>query len=451
MKIIFIVPQLISNKQTYIQYPMGVGYICTYLKKLKFSVKIVDQLAENILDDEIVNIIVDYEPDIIAYSILTSSYESAKNQLKIIKNKLPNVPVIAGGIHSTIFPNLLLNDGFDGIIIGEGEYEMQRICIAYKKYKMFLKSKQFIVSSKSKIPIIDINDEEIEKEVIKTELILDRSVYNINLYGNHSIITARGCPFSCKFCCNYKNIFGKYSIRKVESVIKELLELETKYNAREVFFADDIFFTNRKNIIKFCYLYKQFGLHLKWVAQLRVDIINEEIVTLMKNSGCYKICFGIESGSQEILDNANKKINLNQVEKAISETKKVGITARTWWIVGLPGSYTEQLKSVELMLKTRPNEISIHQFIPFPGTEYYNFPEKYGIAIKDKYNFSSFCYGDVGNNFTFDYLTLNEYNNILQIMVNELENVGYVSSDYAKKNDNYIYTLPNSYKPINVF
>lgn len=451
MKIMFIVPRSLNPKQTYGEYPMGAGYICTYLKKLGFSIKIIDQAAEKISDAAIPDVIMNYGADIVAYSILTPSYPCAKLQIGLIRSRLFNIPVIAGGVHSTIFPKLLLDDGFDAVVIGEGEYEVQHLCLTYEKYKMFPKSNNIVISSMSRLTAMDNVDDELEKKIIKDELILDRSVYNLDLYDHHSILAARGCPFSCKFCCNYKKIFGTYYIRSIKSVISELIELEKQYGADTVFFADDIFLMNQQNIIDFCKEYKRVGLQVKWIAQLRVDLINEKTATTMKENGCLKICFGVESGSQTILDAANKRIDIHQAEKAIRETKNVGLRVKTWWIVGLPGSYSEQLKSLDLMLAARPNEISVHQLIPFPGTDYYNYSDRYGIMIRDKYNFSSFCYGGIGDNFSFDYLTKGDYRAILNAISRRLEDVGYVSSDCAKKSDEYIYTLPISHKSIRVF
>ena len=103
------------------------------------------------------------------------------------------------------------------------------------------------------------------------------------------------------------------------------------------------------------------------------------------------------------------------------------------------------------MMETKPNEISIHLLIPFPGTDYYENSEKYGIHIHDKNNFESFCYGGINPNFTFDYLKENEIHELFRIFSKNLEKIGYVSSDIATSSSQYVYSTPESFMSMRVF
>lgn len=451
MKILFCVPQSLNQKQMYLEYPMGAGYICTYLNHVGHITKIWDQNAEKASDRELLNVIEEFCPDIIAFSILTPCYPKAKIQAEFIKQSYPDIPVIAGGVHVTIFQEKLFHDGFDGIIIGEGEILFQELCLCYQKTKKLLDNAHIRVSPLSKIGTCHELNIQDKKQIYREELLLNRDVYNLNLYTHHSLLATRGCPFKCRFCCNYTRIFGVNWNRTIESVINELKLLEEKYHAKQAFFADDIFFLNKKNIIAFCKAYKEAGLKLEWVAQLRVNTVDRDTTDFMKSCGCKRVYYGIESGSQTILNECNKMITVEQIKESIKVAKDAHMRVKTGWIIGLPGSYSEQLKSLDIMLETMPNEISIHQLIPFPGTDYYDDPERYGIEILDKNNVDSFCYGGISDNFRYSYLSSDDYYKLLSTVISALEAAGYKSSDTATADDEFIYTSPLSMKSIQVF
>jgi anaerobic magnesium-protoporphyrin IX monomethyl ester cyclase len=124
---------------------------------------------------------------------------------------------------------------------------------------------------------------------------------------------------------------------------------------------------------------------------------------------------------------------------------------KTGWIYGLPGDINEQHESLRLMHDLRPHEISIHQLIPFPGTTYYDRPGDYGIRIRDPKDFQSFCYGGVSENISYDYLSARELFELLAETVESLERAGYVDSDRATSQDEYIFSTPLNSLSMRVF
>ncbi len=184
---------------------------------------------------------------------------------------------------------------------------------------------------------------------------------------------------------------------------------------------------------------------------MRADTIDGPVAHAMREANCKRIYFGIESGSNEILSAANKRMTTEQMLAGTTFAKQAGIRVKTGWIYGLPGELKEQRKSIDFMLRMRPHEISIHQLIPFPGTPYYNEPRKYGIRIKDPKNFESFCYGGVSDNISYDYLSSTEMQNLLEETAQALEAEGYVSSDVAQASDEFVYTTPLNANSMTVF
>jgi radical SAM superfamily enzyme YgiQ (UPF0313 family) len=443
-------PRSLNPKQTYREYPLGIGYLGTILTSSGHEVLIHDQAAEGTTIEDIVLVASDFRPSVFGVSVITPNYPVTKDLLVLLKKEFPDTPIVAGGIHSSLFPEDLINDQVNFVVKGEAEdiivELMEVIYSGSTPYHIpglvFLRDGKLYYTKEG------------DKSLITKEIpLLNRSLFNLSLYTHHTILASRGCPYQCTFCCNYASTVSSngHSIRDYKSVIEELKVLENDYNGKQVFFADDIFLAYRDNIISFCKGYIESRLSIEWIGQMRIDTIDYDLSMRMRDSGCKRIYFGVESGSPEILKRIKKGLTRESIISGIADVKASGIRVKTGWIYGLPGTIEEQKKSIDLMLETRPNEISIHQLIPFPGTEYYRNPSKYGIQFKDAKDFSSFCFGGVGNNITFDYMSQLEYDNLMSETIKRLEDQGYVSSDIANLDDEYIYSTPISGTSIAAF
>jgi radical SAM superfamily enzyme YgiQ (UPF0313 family) len=244
---------------------------------------------------------------------------------------------------------------------------------------------------------------------------------------------------------------GGVAVRQFERVIGELEHLRDTYQAREVFFVDDIFMLRKRDILEFCRGCASRQLGVRWIAQMRADRVDPEVAEAMKAAGCQRIYFGVESGSDEVLRNASKGMTRAQISQGIGAAKAAGLRVKTGWIYGLPGTLSQQYESIDFMLEMRPHEISIHQLIPFPGTIYYDQPARFGIRIADPKSFESFCYGGIDGDIQFDYLSQAELVQLVEDTGKALEAEGYVSSDKAAPGAEYIYTTPLSKQSMTVF
>jgi anaerobic magnesium-protoporphyrin IX monomethyl ester cyclase len=282
---------------------------------------------------------------------------------------------------------------------------------------------------------------------------VDRSLYNLSRYTHHSMLASRGCPHHCAFCCNYTGTIRNdgVAIRGHEKVIHEMVHLRDIYGAKEIFFADDIFLLRKHDIREFCRSCTARELRINWIGQMRADRVDQSIATAMREAGCQRIYFGVESGSEAILQRAKKGMTKDQIRRGVRAAIDAGLRAKTGWIYGLPGSIAEQYESIEFMLELRPHEISIHQLIPFPGTIYYKEPERFGIRIPNPKAFESFCYGGLDGDIRFDYLSHEQLVKLLEDTASALESAGYVNSDRADAESEFIYTTPLSRNSMNVF
>jgi anaerobic magnesium-protoporphyrin IX monomethyl ester cyclase len=451
MKVLFVCSKSFNPKQTYREYPLGVGYLATVLQELGHETAIFDQCVEGREDALLWHSVRAFAPDVVGFSIITPNYPVAKEQIEQVRRLCPGTFVIAGGIHPTLFPDDLLADGAHVVVLGEGEETLPQLLDALSRGDdlatvdglAFRDRDGCVVRTRARQRTVAFDDIPM----------VDRRLYNLPQYTHHSMLASRGCPYKCTFCCNYTGtIMGKgLSLRGYVRVVEEMKYLEQEFHARQIFFADDIFLLKRNSILDFCSEVKRQSLHLSWIGQMRVDTINDEVAASMSSANCKRIYFGVESGSDAILARVNKKITTQSIRRGIDAAKRHGIRVKTGWIYGLPGTLDEQYESIALMRQLRPHEISVHQLIPFPGTEYYNHPDAYGIRIHDRRDFRSFCYGGLGTNVSFDYLTVSQYMQLLVDTVAALEADGYVSSDRAASGDEYIYTTPLCAKSLVVF
>jgi radical SAM superfamily enzyme YgiQ (UPF0313 family) len=393
----------------------------------------------------------EFDPQIAGFSVITPNYPVARQQIGKLKRLRPDMRIAAGGIHATLFPDDLIADGADVVVLGEGEPVISDLVAGLGAGRDLSGLPDLLFRTRAGGIIRTAQQ---RRTTPLDELpIVDRSLYNLPKYTHHSMLASRGCPHHCAFCCNYTGTVRSdgVAVRSHKNVIAEMEHLRDIHGAREIFFADDIFLLRKHDILKFCGECAARDVGVKWIGQMRADSVDRAVAEAMRAAGCQRIYFGVESGSDRILREAHKGMTTAQIRRGIRAAVDAGLRVKTGWIYGLPGSLEEQYESIPFMLDLRPHEISIHQLIPFPGTIYYSDPARFGIRIRDAKAFESFCYGGLDGDIRFDYLSHGELWQLLEDTGAALEAAGYVNSDKAAPGAEYIYTTPLSRNSMNVF
>ncbi len=451
MKVLFAVPRSFNPKQMYREYPLGVGFLGTILKQQGHEICIFDQNAEDANDAALLNQVALFQPDVVGFSVITPNYPVARQQMRALKLEYPDTHIIAGGIHATLFPEDLIADGAEAVVLGEGESVIAELltCLTQGREPNHVNGILFRNPAGDLVKTAGWS----QTSALDELPFVDRRLYNLPRYTHHSMLASRGCPHHCAFCCNYTGTVRNdgVAIRSHERVIDEMQHLRDAFGAREIFFADDIFLLRKHDIHQFCRSCAARSLGVRWIGQMRADRVDPTIATAMAEAGCQRIYFGVESGSETILQRAKKGMTKDQIRRGVRAAIDAGLRAKTGWIYGLPGSLEEQYESIEFMLELRPHEISIHQLIPFPGTVYYSNPAQFGIRIAKPKAFESFCYGGLEGDIRFDYLTHEQLTKLLEDTGAALESAGYVNSDEAEAQAEFIYTTPLSRNSMNVF
>ena len=450
MRVLFAVPRSYNPKQMYREYPLGAGFLGTILKQQGHEIRIFDQNAEGQDDRLLLELVADFQPDVVGFSVITPNYPVARNQMRQLKKLHPELRIIAGGIHASLFPEDLLADGADAVVIGEGEPVIVELASRLQRGADF-GDLEGVVRRDAARGLVRLHGR--AQTISLDDLpIVDRTLYNLPRYTHHSMLASRGCPHHCAFCCNYTGtIRDGVSVRWHEKVIAEMEYLRDRFGAREIFFADDIFLLRKVDIARFCRACAEREVGVRWIGQMRADRVDDEVAALMAEARCQRVYFGVESGSDIVLQQAKKGMTTDQIRRGVRAAKEAGMRVKTGWIYGLPGSLEEQYKSIDFMLELRPHEISIHQLIPFPGTIYYSDAARFGIRIRDPKAFESFCYGGLDGDIRFDYLTQAQLVKLLEDTSVALETAGYVGSDRSTPGAEYVYTTPLCRNSMNVF
>lgn len=443
MKVLFINVAKQGNGRTYMEYPYGLGILATLAVQAGYSVHILD-MAVDCRDYR--QVIAEYKPNVIAISFLSPSVQIAAELVKKIKSFFTGT-IIAGGIHCTLYPESVLGYGVDIVMLGEGELTFVSVldCVTktypIEKRKMLANIPNLVyMDSCGKIKKTMPQNQSVDLDLLP---IMDRNLFDLSLYAHHTILTSRCCPYSCRFCCSWAPGGKSGRIMSANRILQELEWLVVQYGHLTLYWGDEIFFWNREDRFAFCKMLKQRQLPIKFIMQLRADLIEEALIEELINVGCIKICIGAESGSDCLLQTANKKIKAIQIERAIDICVKVGLPCKTWWMVGLPGAgKEEQMKALDIIAKTMPNEVAVHQFVPLPGSDFWDNAAKYGIHLPEESSFENLNYYSDPRTMSYDYISSLEMYDILKIYEKTLLQLGYIPTDEANESSKYIFTTP---------
>ena len=365
--------------------PLGMMYIASNLQKFDYTVKIVDMAVEFFDKTKFVNMLREENPRIIGISSYVESWHAIKAITKLIKITLPNVILTAGGPFATFCYEQILNEtSVDYITFSEGEYVYKELTDSLLRNKKDISLVKGIAYKENGNIILTEPNERIknldELEFPNRDLIdLDKYVYPI------TISTARGCPGNCIFCSSRSYWGTKISFRSPENIIKEVLEMEKKYENNLFFRIDDTFTIKPDRAIKFCELLKDTGKRFIWGCESRADVASEELLQALYSAGCRKIQFGMESGNNEILKKIGKKVTIEQIENAVKIASNIGFDINLSFIIGHAFDTYETIEqTINFALGLRSKyKVNLFASIntPYPGTNVYKNRQEYGIEL----------------------------------------------------------------------
>lgn len=377
-------------------YPSTLCLLAAMVRDI-VEIKIIDAHFYNLTQEEFKKVIEDYNPDYVSFSILTSEYgETLDIGARIVKSVNPNIVVIAGGVHvTTNYEYVVKNPFIDFCVRGEGEYVLRDLIISlngdaplpktglvYKRGVDIIVQERAIVEDLSKIPwpaydLIDLN-------AYLTKPLRDFGPQRAPDYPCLNIVTTRGCPFGCSFC-QVEQINGKkVRARDPEDVINELLFLKQKYGVKSLIFLDDnLLMAPDKYAERLFSLMIEKELKVKWIGMaFALFLLTDELLELMRKSGCVGINVAIESGNERVIKEiVHKPIkDLKKVPEIIRKIQSKGMFCITNFIIGFPGETWDEIRdTIRFAENCGSDYVKIFIAVPLKGTKLYK------IAYEKKY------------------------------------------------------------------
>jgi anaerobic magnesium-protoporphyrin IX monomethyl ester cyclase len=368
--------------------PLSLTYLTSVLIQEGIEVKILDFLVTQYHPKKLRRELEEYRPQLVGVTCVTLNYPIARRMLKVCKAFDPHIFTVIGGPHVTfaLEETLLRSPWIDAIVIGEGEKTLVELVRALEEDKdihhvsgIAFADGGMVVKTPTQVRI-----ENLDQLPLPARELLPMARYRA-LGTPCTVITSRGCPFSCIFCSGRRMFGPKVRFRSPGLVVDEIEKLQRDFGLAKINIVDDTFTLNHNHTQAVCEEMLRRNLMIKWSAFARVDRISEDLAQLMKRAGCEWVLFGVESADEEILKTIKKGVTLDEVRRGVKIAAKAGISVFNSFILGLPGeSWDTALKSMafgdELYHKYGA-KYGFHILSPLPGTELYERAKDYGIRI----------------------------------------------------------------------
>ncbi len=408
MRVLLVAPLVRLPIETRTSPPLGLAYLAAVSERRGDEVLLYDGNVER---RDLVEVVREFQPAVVGISANTIQIKSAWRDAGIIR-QMSDAAVVLGGPHPSVLPEESLGrPGVDFIVRGEGEDTWVDLCTALDGAP-----RSEWARAAAGVPGITYRDGEELRHTRPRPPIKDLDAlpfpayhhFRMDRYTNlqptidaprvpsYPIMTSRGCPYQCSYCCQTGP--RVWRPRSPESVVSEWRWLVRDLGAKEIGVLDDSFNIDRKRVLAICDLLIKEGLqHVPWIMinGIRANLADVELLTRMREAGCVRTAFGVESGNQHILDDAiDKKLTLDQVRKAFAAARAAKMETIGFFIVGLPGETEATMDdTIRFACELDPLVANFSMATPFPGTRMYERVKQSGRILVEDYDDYAFFEG----------------------------------------------------------
>jgi radical SAM superfamily enzyme YgiQ (UPF0313 family) len=319
-----------------------------------------------------------YAPDYVGITMLTANYKAVKNIARIVRLVNKDIKVVVGGTHPTLDPEGTMAEiDFDYLIRGEGEFAFLELINGKKEEGILglsFRANKKVIHNPDRPFIADLD-------------ILPFPNRDSFLNGNdhadlNFMMTGRGCPFSCSYCVSPQFWHRKVRFRSVENVIEEIEYLNSEDKSSVIHFVDDTFTLQKDRAKAICQGLIDRHINVNWVCDTRADCLDEELIDLMKRSGCVRVKLGVESGSDKMLEKMHKGVTTKEIRRVVSIIKDRAIPLTIYLMTGFPDETEADLKqTIQFARELDVDYYSLSILSPYFGTEVWNDLVKSGRAL----------------------------------------------------------------------
>jgi len=368
--------------------PLGLAYLAGILRREKAEVRILDLLMARYSPELLRRELREFQPDVVGATCSTINFKAASRILRLCKDFDSGIVTAIGGPHASFVAADLIENvpWIDFVVMGEGDQTVVELVqaltdgsdLAQVAGMAFRKNGRAVVNAPR--PLI----KDLDSLPLPARDLLPVSKYRA-LRVPFTVITSRGCPFGCIFCSAPK-MFGRgVRYRNPKLVVDEIEMIHRELGFQEINIVDDTFTVKEPHVQAICQGMRDRNLKITWSVYSRVDTINPRMLNTMREAGCNWVCFGLESGSQKILDTIKKRITTDKSREGIRMATESGLNVLASFILGLPGEDPETASQTVGLAKelfdTYKVSYGFHLLAPMPGTEVRERADEYGIRI----------------------------------------------------------------------
>lgn len=398
------------TKSGALYYPLWLIYAAAYAKKNGYEISFIDAPAKPLNEEQTISIIRKSD-NTHALFVLDTSTPSIKSDVAFaerIKVEYPDSFVLLVGTHPTVCAEetLKYSTAVDAIALGEYDAIVTELAATLEKKEelqhvrgLCYRKNNLIVRTEPMPHLTNLDEIPFAAQFIKEYLDEKDYFFPASTYPSIQIFTGRGCPFRCDFCVYPQTMHGHaFRARSAENVVAEFAYIAENFpDVHEVVIEDDTFTANKKRVLEICQLLvkRKLSKRLKWLCNARVNL-DLETMKAMKKAGCRLIIPGIESGSQQILDNIKKGTTIEQIYTYVANAKKAGLLIHACYMVGNQGETRQTMENtLKFALRLNTDTAQFFPLIPYPGTEAYEWARSNGYIETD---YEKYCLPDGTHN-----------------------------------------------------
>jgi radical SAM superfamily enzyme YgiQ (UPF0313 family) len=378
------IPEFVDIERGYYP-PLGIMYLAACAERCaEHKIEILDMIVEEMSYERLEDEIRRRRPDVVGITTTTFTLIDSIIVAKMVKRIDKGIKVVFGGPHAHIYPQETINiPEVDFLILGEGEITFTQFLQKVDNPKELKKVKGVVFKHGNRIVNTGLAGfiEDLDSLPFPARHLTPYKNY-YSLIAKRSpittMLTSRGCPYRCLFC-HRPHMGKKFRARSPENVVEEMEEC-IEMGIREILFYDDTFNVDQQRVLDICNLIKERGLDVCWDIRARIDRVNREILTALKEAGCARIHYGVESANPRILRILRKGITVEQAERVIRMTKEVGIETLAYFMIGNPTETRgEILNTIKFAIKLEPDYCHFSITTPFPATPLYTLGLERGV------------------------------------------------------------------------
>jgi len=366
--------------------PLGLAFLAGALEAAGVEVRILDFAVFPYSKKMVEETLEEFSPHMVGATAVTMTFNQAVQVLEDVKSLDPQIPTVMGGPHVTFCARETMESHpcVDIIALGEGEKTIVDLAGEADRERRWNRVQGVVFRNRSGIQSTGVKETllDINSLPLPARHLLPLARYR-SLRMPLTMTTSRGCPFKCIFCVGRSMVGARVRYRNSQDVVTEL-EMLSRLGFHQINIADDLFTANKAHCLAICDEILKRGLKTKWTSFSRVDTVSREVLSKMKEAGCYMMSFGVESANPGILRTIRKGILLEQVLEAVTLCREAEIIPHFSFILGLPGETPQTLDetiSFGQRLKDMGALHGFHLLAPFPGTEVRTKSDELGIRI----------------------------------------------------------------------